>query len=1188
MRRSVKCLGLSAALALMTFPGAYSQTSTPQPSSPDLGKQSALYVVGYAHLDTQWRWEYPQVIREYLPKTMRNNFALFEKYPHYIFNFSGANRYRLMKEYYPEDYRALKHYVAAGRWFPAGSSMEESDVNSPSAESIFRQILYGNEFFRRDFGKASAEYMLPDCFGFPASLPSILAHAGLRGFSTQKLTWGSSAAVGGPDSPERTPEGTPFNVGLWEGPDGKTVLAALNPGSYGSDITSDLSKPLPSVSSDASADSKRAETQFRRYQRDWATRVQHNGEVSGIFTDYHYYGTGDVGGAPTEASVKLLEAIVEKKEASLPPERGSESPAQAESMPRVVGNGPVQVVSSPADQMFLDIKPSQLGRLPRYKGELELTNHSAGSLSSEAYQKRWNRKNELLAQAAEESSVVATWLGGRPYPQQRLNDAWTLVLGGQFHDIMAGTATPKSYEYSWNDDVLAMNQFSAVLKSATETLISALDTRGNGTPIVVFNPLNVERQDVVEAEIQFPEGAPKAIRVFGPGGEEVPAQLNGEHGGAAKVLFLAKVPSTGWAVYDVRLADTPAATDLRVSESGLENARYKIQLDQNGDVSSLFDKNANKELLSSPVRLAFQTERPHDWPAWNMDWADQQKPPRGYVQGPAKIRVVEQGPVRVAVQVEREAEDSKFTQTIRLSAGDAGNRVEFANVIDWKTNEAALKATFPLTASNPQATYNWDVGTIQRGTNNPKQFEVASHQWFDLTDRDGGYGVTVLSDCKYGSDKPDDHTLRLTLIYTPGLGSGIRYPDQTTQDWGRHEILYGLAGHSGDWRQAGTDWQGYRLNQPLLAFQSSKHPGTLGKQFSLLNVGSDRVRVLALKKAEQGDEIVVRLVEMGGRPAPKVQLTFAAPVVAAREVNGQEMPVGPANISKGKVVADFTPFQLHTFAVKLAPPANAVPRPRSQPLRLPYDVSVATSRGKPAQGCFDCFLDDPTAPQGNALPREMLPEAIDFAGIKFSLAPAGNGLPDAVTARAQKLALPQGRFNRLYLLAAAAYGDQDATFLIDQEPVNLKIEDWTGTIGQWDDRGWESHMEPVPLRPGAPAPRPGTPPRMRTVIEFTGKVTPGFIKTADVAWFSSHRHASDGSDDPYSYSYLCAYAIDLPPNAKTLTLPNNDRVRVLAISVADVPGKVRPAQPLYDTLERDENPVPRAASHQPPHQYDRN
>src|SRR5512140_1410986 len=177
-------------------------------SAPDLKTQPTLYVVAYAHLDTQWRWEYPQVISEYLTKTMRDNFNYFEKYPHYIFNFTGANRYRLMKEYFPADFARLKQYVAAGRWFPAGSSMEEGDVNAPSAEAIIRQVLYGNGWFRKEVGKASQEFMLPDCFGFPSSLPTILAHAGIKGFSTQKLSsnWQPAPHVGGPNSPEQTPE----------------------------------------------------------------------------------------------------------------------------------------------------------------------------------------------------------------------------------------------------------------------------------------------------------------------------------------------------------------------------------------------------------------------------------------------------------------------------------------------------------------------------------------------------------------------------------------------------------------------------------------------------------------------------------------------------------------------------------------------------------------------------------------------------------------------------------------------------------------------------------------------------------------------------------------------------------------------------------------------------------------------
>jgi alpha-mannosidase len=1145
---------------------------------PNLAKEPTLYVVGYAHLDTEWRWEYPQVISEYLTKTMRNNFALFEKYPHYIFNFTGANRYRLMKEYYPADFERLKHYVALGRWFPAGSSMEEGDVNSPNAESIIRQILYGNNWFRKEFGLASDEYMLPDCFGFPASLPSILAHAGIKGFSTQKLSsgWQPAPHVGGPDSPEKTPVGIPFNVGIWEGPDGKTIIAALNPLSYGSQVTYDLSKtPPPPPGPDPNLSAQQNQTRSRG-QEDWVKRVQTNGNLTGIFADYHYVGTGDVGGSPNESSVRLMEAITSKGKTTLPPLFQFGPPSSNPSGPLVqTGDGPIRVVWSKADQMFRDIANCcATDHLPRYQGDLELINHSAGSLTSEAYQKRWMRKNELLADAAEKASVAADWLGGRPYPLERLNNAWTLVMGGQFHDLLPGTATPKAFEFAWNDDVIALNQFAGVLTSAVSAVSSTLDTNTKGNAIVVYNPLNIEREDIVEATVAFPNTATlKAVRVTGPDGREVPAQISN-----GKVLFLAKTPSVGFAVYNVEAFDPARQHDdyilpansamMKASESSLENDRYRVTIDRNGDVSSIFDKKAKRELLSAPIRLAISTDNPRQWPAWNMDFEDEQKPPRAFVSGPAKIGVTENGPARVAVEVKRETEDSTFVQTISLSAGDAGNRVEFRNVIDWKTKEANLKATFPLAATNKLATYNWDVGTVQRPNAEERQFEVASHQWIDLTDRSGAYGVTVLTDCKNGSDKPDDKTLRLTLVRTPGTRGG--YADQGTQDIGRHEILFGLAGHENGWREGGTDWQAYRLNQPLIAFAGSKHSGTSGKSFSLLKINNDRVRVLALKKAELTNELIVRVVEMDGKPAANVRLNFPVAVIAAREVNGQEQPVGPAAMESGALVTSLGVYQPRTFAVKLAAPIAKAPLTHSQPVTLDYELSVASRRNRPGDGSFDWTPNNQVASQGKALPAEMLPREISFAGIRFNLAPTDLGKPNAVVAHGQTISLPPGKYNRVYLLAAAANGDQKATFRVGEKSVDLNIQDWTGFVGQWDDRIWKVTEEQIAQRAGAPAPPAGAqPPRTRPNIygEMLG-VRPGFIKRADLAWFASHRNAADGSAEAYAYSYLFAYVIDLPAGARTLVLPDNERIRILAITVADEPAMISAAQPLYDTLER--------------------
>jgi alpha-mannosidase len=699
--------------------------------APDIKQTLTLYVVPYAHLDTQWRWEFPQTISEYLLKTMRVNFDYFDKYPHYVFNWTGANRYRLMKEYFPSDYARMQQYAAQGRWFPAGSSIEEGDVNLPSAEGIFRQILYGNEYFRRDFGKASSEYMLPDCFGFPASLPSILAHAGVKGFSTQKLNaqWQPAPKIGGPGSPEQTPDGIPFNVGRWIGPDGASIIAALNPGGYGSNVYTDLSKaPTQSVASAPQLTSEErarltpaqqvALARPRTAEQNWVERIDLNGKVTGVFADYHYVGTGDIGGATQESTVKLLEAIVTKSETTPPaPPHGAfamgETPNAEPAGPTVrVGDGPVHVIESAADQMFNDITPGMASRLPKYKGDLELINHSAGSLTSQAYHKRWTLKNESLADAAEKSSVAAEWLGARPYPMKRLNDAWMLELAGHFHDTAAGTATPRAYEFAWNDDTIVANQFAGVLTSATEAIAAGLNTDVAGTPIVVFNPLNIDREDLVEANISFPRGTPKAVRVSGADGKEVPAQITD-----GKVLFLAKLPSVGYAVYSVLPAQSANVTStLKVTDSSLENARFRVQLDSNSDVSSIFDKSLNKELLSRSIRLAISNDVPKVYPAWNMEFEDEQAPPRSYVSGPAKVRIKENGPARVSIEVSRETEGSKFVQTISLAADDPGNRVEFGNA-----NRLANALGQPQGRLSPQRiqrerTYNWDIGTIQRPT----------------------------------------------------------------------------------------------------------------------------------------------------------------------------------------------------------------------------------------------------------------------------------------------------------------------------------------------------------------------------------------------------------------------------------------------------------------------------------------
>jgi alpha-mannosidase len=1049
-----------------------------------------LYVVGYAHLDTQWRWSYPQVIAQFLHNTMQDNFKLFEKYPHYVFNFTGANRYLMMKEYFPEDFATLKKYVAAGRWFPAGSSMEEGDVNMPNGEAIIRQVLYGNQFFHREFGVQSDEFMLPDCFGFQASLPSLLAHCGIKAFSTQKLTWGSAVGI-------------PFNLGVWTGPDGTGVVAALNPGSYSSGVTDDLSQDPY-----------------------WLTRVEADGKRSGVYVDYHYFGTGDRGGSPDEKSVQWVEKSV-------------------------TGSGPVRVICGPADQMVKDLSPADVTRLPRYTGDLLLTNHSCGSLSSQAFVKRTNRKLEEIGDAAERAAVTADWLGSASYPREKLLHAWTLQLGAHFHDTMAGTGLPKTYEYSWNNMILALNQFAAVLEDSVGAVAQAMDTRGDGTAVVVYNPLSVDRQDAAEVTIPaINTAAGDAIAVTDAEGKAVPFQIEPGDSAEEKIVFLAHAAPVSFSVYHIASVGGPAAgwTELKVDQRTVENAHFRVTLNDAGDIASIFDKQNNREVLASPSRLEFLHQNPRQYPAWNMDYQDRSRAPIGYVDGPCSFSIAENGPARVAIETRRQARGSTVTQLIRLSAGDAGDRIEVVNHVDWQTREVSLEATFPMSFGNPVATYESQSAAVQRGNNNEKKFEVPQQQWLDLTSNDGSYGAAILNDGKYGSDKPDDSTIRLTLLFTPGVQAG--YQDQATQDIGRHEFTYAIVPHAGSWQQGKVAWAGQRLNQPLETFTTAAHKGSLGKSFSVAAVDQANVSISAMKKAEDSDELIVRLRETDGQLAEQTTLSFATAIQSAREVDGQERELGRAKVVDGKLVTRMRPFALRAFAIKLAPPVVVMSAPVTQAIPLAYDLDVVSRHENLSDGSFDS--------KGHSFAAEAFPAQIQSEGINFNLGLTEDGKNNALACKGQTIDLPAGT-EKVYLLAAAVNGDAPAVFKVGGREIHTTVQDWSGYIGQWDNRVWRGVVPELTYN---------------FANKFAG-LTPGFIKRDTVAWFCSHRHDPVKGTEFYKFTYLFKYALDVPADATTLTLPDNSNIRIFAITTAkSVHDQVTAGQALYDTLAEHQYAAP--------------
>ena len=1064
---------INIVFCILIWSALYGQSSVGQ--QYDIAKDKVLYIIGYAHLDTQWNWDYPTTINEYIKNTMEDNFKLFEKYPDYKFNFTGSRRYNMMKEYYPESFKRVKDYISQGRWFVSGSSVDEGEVNISSSESILRQVLYGNLFFKREFNKESIDYMLPDCFGFVATMPSVWSHAGLLGFSTQKLTWHSS-------------NGVPFNVGLWEGPDGKTLIAALNATDYTGHIVNRLDKDST-----------------------WNARLQDDFNKYGLLFDYRYYGTGDVGGAPRDADVKNAVG----------------------SLPR--SDSKFKVVLSSSDQIYKDITPEIRAKLPTYSGDLLLIEHSAGSMTSESYMKRANRKNEALAKSSEQVAAIADWLGGAAYPYEKLNKSWDLVLGSQFHDILPGTAIPKAYEYAWNDEFIAMNGFSEVMKNSISVISGGLNTMVEGRALVVYNPVAMTREDVVTAELSYAK-IPVNVKITDKDGHIVPSQIISSKAGSITVIFLAKLPPAGLSVFNVsETSDKPAVSDLVVSDKTLENSFFKVKIDENGDIASIYDKRAAREILSKPASLQFQHEAPSQWPSWNMDWNDRKNPPIDFMNKDVTVKIVEQGPVRVALEVRKTGRNSEISQIISLASGDAGKIIEVRNKIDWQSREVSLKAAFPTTVVNEFATYGLNTAAIKRTTNNNVKFEVPGRQWIDITDRSNNYGVSILEDCKYGSDKPDNSTLRLTLMYTPKANSFVY---QGTQDWGIHDVIYAIYAHIGDWVYAKTPWQGSFLNNPPIAFEVPKHTGSLGKEISLLKINTQQVDVMAFKKAEESGYYIIRVNELYGKDANSVSLTLPGKIVDAYEVNGQEKKIGNADFSGGNLNFNMTGFLIRSFAVKLENAPSPASKPGQVAVELPFNEDGIS---------FDTKRSDGNIDGGFSIPAELIPSEIVSEDIRFVIGNKTDGQMNMLAAKGQKINIPAGNFNKIYILAAASE-DTQGDFKTANLTTRLSIQNWTGFIGQHYKRVLYSNDLKV------------------------ASITDAFTKRDNIAWYASHSH-SPNANEAYRYSYLYKYEITLPKGARTLTLPVNSKIKVFAVTVAENSNdNIVPLQLLYDDF-KDNKPV---------------
>jgi alpha-mannosidase len=400
-----------------------------------------------------------------------------------------------------------------------------------------------------------------------------------------------------------------------------------------------------------------------------------------------------------------------------------------------------------------------------------------------------------------------------------------------------------------------------------------------------------------ERDLAAVEAAARAL--CEPAGEE-PVNTIGvarrevvEHDGA---LFPVAVPSYGAG------ARVEADDAVRVEGLVLENRHLRAELAAGGMLVSLVHKPSGREALASAGnRLERYDDRPVDWDAWDIDpfHLDTRRD-----CSPAESwSVLRSEPLRGEIAFERAVgESSRMTQTVRL---DAMSRcLEFRTVVDWHERHTLLKVCFPVAARSPNATYEMPFGYAERPTHfstarDAARYEVPGHRWADLSEH--GFGVAVLTDSKYGYSCYGGE-LRVSLLRAP------RDPDPEA-DQGRHEFAYAVLPHAGGWREAGVVAEALRFNAPV-RWTSGVARG------SLASVDSPNVVLDTIKRAEDSDDVVLRLYEThGGRGSARVRL--ALPVAWARRANVLEDDGDELALDAGAIVLPYRPHEILTIKAGL-------------------------------------------------------------------------------------------------------------------------------------------------------------------------------------------------------------------------------------------------------------------------------
>ena len=584
------------------------------------------------------------------------------------------------------------------------------------------------------------------------------------------------------------------------------------------------------------------------------------------------YGVGDGGGGPAR---KHIERLLRSRD--------------LEDMPKV---------SMEFASEFFPKLAATSKDLQHWDGELYLEYHR-GTLTSQALVKKRNRKLELMLREAE--GLYALY-NRQHYPTMEFESIWKSLLLNQFHDIIPGSSIRRVY--------VECHQLYDEITARLEALLTPFHLLGfmegssaiADSHLVFHNSLSWNRTAVIE----IPEHV--LPPVFANEIEQTAVQkVDGK--GEFFYLIETELPSFGFATYQP-VHRTPESVAVATHDGlnyVLENDLLRVTIGKDGFIESIIDISENREVLrGSGNVLQLYEDTPITYEAWDIDiYYEEKAPKKAELQS---VEIVEVGPIRAALKICFVGSDYDITQIIRITRGS--KRIDFDTEIDWRASQTMLRAEFPVNVLAAKAAFDIQYGHVFRNTHENTswdlaQFEVVAHKWADLSQHN--YGVAIINDCKYGH-KIKGNTISLNLLRSPTS------PDEMA-DIHVHHFRYALFPHTGNHLSGNVIREAYEFNiPPLVALFADKPDKPIS---SMLQVSGSNIVIETVKKAEDSDDIIVRMYESHGIDS-KNDVLFGFQVKTVRHCSLLEEDIGEVDLKDNcRISLSFGPFEIHTLSVNV-------------------------------------------------------------------------------------------------------------------------------------------------------------------------------------------------------------------------------------------------------------------------------